>query len=188
MPTPKTNLFSPCLLQFVRWSILLSWWVFRQPLANTLFSENIISAYSWYSKLKWLQSQKHVLLGFFLLSVTVCVMKPWKFMARQSYFHVKSSSLTSSIFKTALWQVSSPLGLNSRLLLPVLTVQLQTRGEGGGCFNCHWKIPLHALLHHLCSRFTKVLNLASVHPPEGLSHDLMAFPKASQARYVCWFS
>lgn len=188
MPTPRTNLFSSCLLQFVRWSILLSWWIFLQPHTNTLFSKNMISAYSWYSKLKWLESQKHALLGFFLLSVTVCVMKPWKFMARQSYFDVKSSSFISSIFKTVFRQVSSSLGLKGSLLLSALTVQLQTMWEGRGCFNCRLKIPLRLLLHHFYSRFTKVLDLTSVHPPEGLSHDLRAFPKASQARYVYWFS
>lgn len=105
LPTPKTDLFSPCL-QSMRWTTL-TWWIPLEPHSNTLFSKNMIQLPVVNSKLRWPKSQRHGLLGFFLLSLTVCVIRPRKFMARQSYFSEKSSSFTSAILNTAFRQVSS---------------------------------------------------------------------------------
>lgn len=104
LPTPKTDLFSTCL-RFMRWPTL-TWWIPLEPHSDTLFSKNMIQLTAVNSKLRWPKSQKQALLGFFLLSLTVCVIRPRKFMARQSYFSDKSSSFTSAILNTAFRQVS----------------------------------------------------------------------------------
>lgn len=69
------------------------------------------SAYPCYRKFRWPKSQKHSLLGFFLLSLMVCLLKPCKFRARQSYRSNKSSSFTSAILKTVFTQASPLLKL-----------------------------------------------------------------------------
>lgn len=62
----------------------------------------------------------------------VCLLKPCKFRARQSYLSEKSSSLTSAILKTMLRQVRSLLELRRQLVTfnAYFVIAIVWKGQG----------------------------------------------------------